>query len=286
MSTTIENASSLLETVAILEKELARLKQALGVEGVIIPNGKKARKPKKERDPDAPPAKENPFFAFLNGRVRPLLKEAGHKVPGTIPTLFAKHLKEVKEYDTWKDAEILEAFTEWGTEERLEELKKATARKSKKDKESDAGSEAGESEASEKPKKPRKERSEEEKAATAAKRKATLEAKKAKVAEKPAEEAEAESEDEEAPPPAPKAAEKPAPKPAEKPKFGAKKVEKKWSLEELQDFDEWEHDGVTYGKNARGDVADGKGKWVGHWDGKTLNKEAAQPAEWSKIITW
>ena len=123
---------------------------------------------------------------------------------------------------------------------------------------------------------------EEQKAAKAAKAKATREANKAKAAAEPKEaEAVAES--------APSAADE-APKPAEKvaePKkaFAKKTVAAKpaYTLEQLQDFNEQDIDGETYGVNVRGDVVDGEGAYVGNWNGTVLTK-GAPPADREKVI--
>lgn len=272
------SSAPILESIAVLEKELARLKSALvesGSVGVPVPSGK-TKKAKKERDPDAPPPKANAFFDFLNGRVRPLLKEhkADMKLAGTVAPAFAKHLlslnPEDKEatYALETDA-IVAAFDAWATPENLAAPpRKAKDSDSASDTSSVRGGEGGQTAP---PEKPKRVLSEEQKA----KMKAGREAAKAKKdAEKAASAAETA-------PVAEAVAAVAAPKKA----FAKKeaKKEKAWTLAELQDWDEVEIEGETYGVNKRGDVINGDGEFKGHWDGKTL-KEAALPADWALVM--
>lgn len=273
-------SSSLLATIASLKKELLRLEEQVVAAGGTVSfsaESVKTKKAKKERDPDAPPPKENPYFAFLNGRLRPLLKEARADLPGTVPVAFAKHLLDslaegapkTDVYDM-ESAAIIEAFEAWAADP---EHLRAPPRKPK-DESSDAGSVASGSSAPKERKKPAP-MTEEAKAAKAAKAAATREANKAKKAAETA-----------AAPAAADAAPAEAPK-AEAPKkvFAKKAVSKpSYTLEQLQDFEEKEIDGETYGVNPRGDVVDGEGGYAGNWDGKVLNKAAPKPADWEKIM--
>ena len=102
-----KSSNSMLATVLKLEKELAKMKIALGVEGVKTP--KKARKAK---DPSAPKKEPNVWIKFTQ-RVGLLLKTTDHKGPATIGKQFASHLKDIKAYDEWTDAEILHHFSSW-----------------------------------------------------------------------------------------------------------------------------------------------------------------------------
>jgi hypothetical protein len=268
----------ILGTISALEKQLASLKDFMESNGGALPS-KKAKKEKKERDPDAPPRAENPYFAFLNGRIRPLLKGAaaeGEKQPGTVPVFFAKHLMslnpESKEAAyALSDEEILAAYRDWATPENLEAAK--PVRKAKSDAGSDAGSVA---DAEPKAEKPKRVLSDEQKA----KMKAGREAAKAKKDAEKAASAEAEPE---APKPA---AEPTSAAEAPKPKFAKKEVKKAptYTLEQLQDWKELEYEGGIYGYNVRGDTIDGEGEFVGHWDGKALNREASLPADWDKVM--
>jgi hypothetical protein len=139
------------------------------------------------------------------------------------------------------------------------------AGKTKKAK-ADSASETGSvSDSSAKPRAKRAPMTEEAKAL----RKEKMAAKKAAAASEPAEAA-----------PAAEAAPKPAPKPAAfKPKAVAKPV---YTMEQLTDLDGFEHEGVSYGRNIRGDVVSEDGSYVGHWNGKALKKGAA-PADWEAV---
>ena len=276
---TIET-NNLLETIAGLEKELNRLKSALGVEGALVAT-KKTRKP---RNPDAKP---NPWIQF-KGRVQAALKEAnkGEGNPATVAVLFCKHLKDTAEgaYSMETEA-ILAAYDTWATPEVIEHAK--SLKRSKKEKGADSASESGEGSETESvaasEKKERKKPaplSEEAKKAKAEKAAATRAANKAKKEAAAASETETVA-DEAATVSA--AAEKP--KTAFKPKkVTAKKEEPKYTHEQLTDWAEFEHNGTAYGVNVRGDVIDSDGNWAGHWDGKTLNKSAAKPADFNSLF--
>ena len=254
--------SSVMETISSLEKELNQLKSLLG--------DAKKTKQKRAVNPDAKP---NAWIGFLQ-RINALLKEAKHEGPATIGVLFAKHLKDSREgaYDM-DTTMILEAFEAWATPERIEHAK--SLKRAKKD--SSAASsvvaasdaeEASEAPASDAPKKERKKRepmTEEAKAA----RKEKMAAKKAAAApvSEPA-----------APAPAPAAPVAPgAPKKA----FAKKKMT--YTMEQLKDFDEFEHEGETYGRNARGDVVNGEGAYAGNWNGSEI-VEGAPPADWETVM--
>ena len=261
---------------AEIKKELAELKAAVAELKTML-SKPKAGKAKKAVDPDAPKKEPNVWIKFTQ-RVGALLKaeHPDEKGPATIGKQFCSFLKEKKAYDLWEDAEILEAYAGW---ERPEVSKMELAGKTKKGSKpsSSATSVAEEETASTAEKKPRKPQSEETKAAAAVKRAATKAKKAAEAAE--AEEAVEEAEEavEEAPKPPAKAKEtKPKASKAEKPKV-------EYSIEQLTDFDSFTHEGVDYGRNARGDVVNGDGAFVGHWNGKTVNKKAAKPADWAEV---
>ena len=264
--------NNLLETIAGLEKELNRLKSALGVEGAIVAPAKKERK---ARNPDAKP---NPWIQF-KGRVQTALKDAakGEGNPATVAVLFCKHLKDANPegvaYAMETDA-ILAAYDTWATPEVIEHAK--SLKRSKKDSASESGSVADTESEAEKPKERKKPAplTDEQKAEKTAKAKATREANKAKkeaaAAEVSEEEPKPESE-------VKKAAFKPK-------KVTAKKEEPKYTREQLSDFAEFEHEGEAYGVNMRGDVINSDGAWAGHWDGKALNKAAPKPADFDSLF--
>jgi hypothetical protein len=246
-----------------MEKELARMKSMLGGSASI----KSAKKEKRAVNPDAKP---NPWITFL-GKVHAALKGAEHKGPATIGVLFASHLKESHGKDAAYEMDsgsMLAEFDAWATEERLAEIKGMKRGTAKKDAVSVSASEGEDSATAKKERKPRAPLTDEQKAA----RKEKMAAKKASAAaEAPAPEA----------PAAPPAA---TPAPAEPKKaFAKKEVKPKYTLEQLQDFDEFEHEGETYGRNVRGDVVNSEGEYAGHWDGTTV-KVGAAPADWAKVM--
>ena len=267
MSSAIIAPESLLRTIASLQAELSNLQTALGVEGVMLAPTKGA-KAKKVKDPNAEPKEPNVWIKFTQ-RVGTLIKEAhpDNKAPATIGKQFCSFLKEQKPYDQWEDAEILEAFTSW---EAPETSKMEAAGKTKKAK-ADTASESGSvTDASEKKRGPKGPLSEEAKAA----RREKMQAKKFAAEISSAAIAFAE--------PVEPAAAAPAPAPkAFKPKTVAKPS---YSMEQLIDFDSFEHQGVSYGRNARGDIVSEAGEYVGNWDGKVIVKGAA-PADWDAMKT-
>jgi hypothetical protein len=274
------SAPIILESIAVLEKELARLKSALADSGVPVPSGK-TKKAKAPRNPDAPPPKANAFFDFLNGRVRPVLKEhkADMKLAGTVAPAFAKHLlslnPEDKEatYALETDA-ILAAFDAWATPENL-------AAPPRKAKDSDSASESASVAGSEAaPAKPKRVLSEEQKAKMKAGREA---AKAKKEAEAQAAKAAQSADSEEAAAPVTAAAAVAAVA-APKKVFAKKEVKKTWTLAQLQNWDEGFFEGDCYGVNERGDVINGDGEFQGHWDGKTLDRKAPLPADWALVM--
>jgi len=250
--------SSVMETISSLENQLTQLRSLLG--------DAKKTKQKRAVNPDAKP---NAWIDFLK-RINALLKEAKHEGPATIGVLFAKHLKDSREgaYDM-DTTMILEAFEAWATPEQIAHAK--SLKRAKKDS-SAASSVASEAEeASDAPasveKKERKKRepmTEEAKAA----RKEKMAAKKAAAAPAAGE------------PAAPAAAAPIAPG-APKKAFAKKKMT--YTMEQLKDFDEFEHEGETYGRNIRGDVVNGEGAYAGNWNGSEI-VEGAPPADWETVM--
>ncbi len=275
------STAPILESIAVLEKELARLKTALAESGVPVPSGK-TKKTKAPRDPDAPPPKANAFFDFLNGRVRPVLKEhkADMKLAGTVAPAFASHLRTLNPDDkeavyAMETEAILAAFDAWATPENL-----AAPPRKAKDSDSEGGSVAGSEGKADKPKRVL---SEEQKAKMKAGREAAKAAKTAAAAAA------------DAAMPVPRAPQEamlerlaslpPVPISAPKPKFAKKEVKAKaWTLAELQDWDEVTIDGECYGVNKRGDCINGDGAFLGHYDGKVLNRSAPLPADWALVM--
>jgi len=268
----------MLKMIAAMETQLNEMKVALGATDGTV----KQKRTKKEKDPNAAPKEPNVWIKFTQ-RVSALLKDAEIDT-GAAPVSkqFASALKEQKPYGDWTDEEIVAAWPSWTppTESKMEAKRKLSASSSD---ESDKGSVKSAAKAS-------KPRTDEQKAATAAKRAATKAAKASEPvakasepvakAEEPAEPvAKAEQPVAKASEPAAKASE-PAAKGAKAPKPPPKKS---YKLEQLQDFGELEHEGVEYGVNARGDVVDTDGAYVGNWDGKKIIK-GDKPADWAKVM--
>jgi hypothetical protein len=82
--------------------------------------GKKAKKVKKEKDPDAPKRPANDWIKFST-RVEKLIRESevangvgkDAKMKTTAVKKFASDLKKVKAYSEWADADILDHLTGW-----------------------------------------------------------------------------------------------------------------------------------------------------------------------------
>ena len=79
-------------------------------------------------------------------------------------------------------------------------------------------------------------------------------------------EAEAQAEPEEVPA---DSFDEPEPAKAPEPVKKAKIVPKAKKVVDLL-LDEWEHEGIVYYKNERGDVISMDNEWVGHWNGKEI----------------
>lgn len=284
---------SVLKQLFVIEAAAAEIRKTLGLAELVPATAGqstgKSSQPKEKRPPSA-------WVVFSSQRVGSLVRKAEEekekKSPVGVVNQFAGHLWGQKK--EWTDEEILAA---WPTFTPPEVSKQALKKSS--------GSVSGEDEPEKKTGKgSRGPQSEEVKAAARLKR-AANKAKKAAEGSAPVSEVASQASDEEAPAdtfeepepepvkPAPKPAAKPAEKPAEKPapkpaeskpatKAGKKSIKKEWTKEELY-CDEWEHDEEHYFKNARGDVLTTDGHWVGRWDGKKLDTNAAKPEDFSKI---
>ena len=220
------------------------------------PSGKKVKKSKKEKDPNAPKREPNDWVKFTS-RVRSVLKEqmeskgetVTNKKGETVPrvpqpkevTQIASSLKGNMASCTEDD--ILVAYHEYREKAAAEASAPqppAEVTEVKKVAEVKASSPKAEPEAKE-AKKPRKPWSEETKKAAAEKRAA----KKAPKAEEAASAAEPVS-DEQNP---------------------------------LLEFEAFEHEGKSYLKNLRGDVLTEDMQWVGRLNGKKLDRKLACPAD-------
>jgi hypothetical protein len=262
--------SSVMETISSLETQLTQLRSLLG--------DAKKTKQKRAVNPDAKP---NAWIDFLK-RINALLKEAKHEGPATIGVLFAKHLKDSREGAYEMDTTmILEAFEAWATPEQIAHAKSLKRAKKDSSAASSVVAASDAEEASDAPasveKKERKKRepmTEEAKAA----RKEKMAAKKAAAEPTPAAEpAPAAPAAPAAPVAAPTVVAPGAPKKA----FAKKKLT--YTMEQLKDFDEFEHEGETYGRNIRGDVVNGEGAYAGNWNGTDI-VEGAPPADWETVM--
>ena len=170
--------SQIIAMIATLEQNLSQLKAALNGEA-IIPT--KAKRTKKEKDPNAAPKEPNVWIKFTQ-RVSVALKEAGVEI-GAAPLSkqFASKLREDNgAYDEWTNEAIVAAWKTWTPPE--ESKMAAAKRKASNASEMAASDEEGAKAeptkaeptkaepAKAEPKKERKPQSEETKAAAKAKR--------------------------------------------------------------------------------------------------------------------
>jgi hypothetical protein len=273
------DAAEILAAIGKLETDLAKMKVALGATGVVVPKARKSAKaaPAADGEKKAP----NAWIVFTQ-KVDGALKAASIATgAATVGKQFASSLKDIKPYAEWTDEAIVAAWPTW---EKPAPKPKAAAASSASESEEGASAAAA-------PKKERKKRAPmtaEAKAAAKLKRDAKKAAAAGGAVTASASE---ESEEEDAPsqPPAPPAAAPPAP--AEPPvKAFAKKVvgaaKPAFTLEQLADFTPTDIDGAENGVNCRGDVVDGDGNYLGHWNSKTkvLSRGGAPPADWQAIL--
>lgn len=98
--------SAVLETIKDLETRLSALRK-------LVEGGAKTKKPKKERDPDAPKREPNDWIKFTQ-RVDGLLKGADKSFKRVADSKkFAAHLKKGKTYAEWTDEAILAERETW-----------------------------------------------------------------------------------------------------------------------------------------------------------------------------
>jgi hypothetical protein len=138
------SSAALLVMIASIESQLNEMKTALG---------SATTKPKKEKDPNAPPKEANVWIKFTQ-RVSALLKAANIDTGvATVSKQFASSLKDQKPYGDWTDAEIVAAWPTWTppTESKMEAKRKLSAGESgaeESDKEPEKESEKPEKKAS------------------------------------------------------------------------------------------------------------------------------------------
>lgn len=280
VSLTVEQLEALVKTAVAEVLSGGNVKAVLPTSSDAKP-GKKEKKAKKERDPDAPKKEANNWIKFTS-RVREVLKTEGFST-GVEVTQFCRTLKEAlpthevenasgktvtePDYSAISDEDILVKRRSWVKPEHSEQ---ELAGKSKR-KGSVSGSEASDSasEGDDKPKEEKKKRqwSEEAKASAAAKR-------AAKKAEKAAA-----SDDEEEEKPKPATAAVPAPQKVAPPPLPAASQEEEDEEEDDTNFAPWVWKKKVYHKNNKGYVITEDMEWVGLFDEKTntLNTKAPKP---------
>ena len=253
MSTSIE------KQLSEIKKQLDALTQALGGKTKI-----------KVKDESAPKKEPNVWIKFTQ-RVGVLLKATltEQKAPATVGKQFCSFLKEKKAYDLWADEEIVAEFASWERPEvsKMERDKSAKASEASSDAEASDGSKV-------------KHQSEATKAAAAVKRAANKAKKIAEAAKTvlPASSEASEGSEDDAvsvPVAAP-------PIKAFKPKM-VKASPKEYTMEQLADFDSFSYNGELFGRNARGDVVNADGEYVGAWTGKTILPSTGCPADWDEV---
>ena len=210
----------------------------------------KAKRAKKERDPDAPKKEPNDWIKFTS-RVRSVLAgqvEDGKKMHPKAVTQTASKLKDASLMATATDAQIIAAYQDWlanppAVSKMVAEGRDKKSKKSKSDDSSSAASSvvADEPVADAKPKKERKPRA-----------KLTDEQKAAKKAAKSAK--------------------------TEAPKAAAV-VEPSADDGDLADFEPFSWKGLSLLKNGRGDVLTEDMEWFGKWDAakNVVDTAASQP---------
>jgi hypothetical protein len=273
-----------------LETELAEMKammQTMAEQRTAPKSKSKSKKPKAEAEAesDAEPKDKRPPSPWIlfSVRVQKLLRPAEEGKDksertsvGTMNqfsgTLWSQTKASGKE---WTDEEISAAFADFTPPE----VSKQTLEGKSKRSGSTGSGEEGEPVADETKK--RKPQSEETKAAAAAKRAATKAKKAAEAAEaKPEAEVKPEAEAK----PEPVAEAEPVATPAPKAKSKAKITPKPKKVVDLF-LDPFEHEGVEYLKNERGDMTSSDGEWVGRWTGSGIDTDAPAPADFEQLTT-
>ena len=243
---------------------------------------KKAKKTKAEPSGE-PKEKKAPsaWIVFSSQQVQKLIRAAEEGMEksekskvGTVNQFAGQLWAQKKE---WSDAEITAAWADFTPPEVSKQTLEGKSKRSGSSVGSAAAAEPVADAADAGEKKARKPQSEETKKAAAAKRAATK-AKKAAEAAGGASEAEAEEDEQPADEPVAAA---PAPAPKAKKAFAPKAAKKTVDLA----LDPWSHDGKEYLKNERNDVLTTDGEWVGLWDGKAINTEAPEPADFESLTT-
>jgi hypothetical protein len=124
-----KHTSEILSAIAQLTAQVAELKSMLAerqaAPSVPTAEGKKTKKVKKEKDPDAPKKEPNTWLLFTS-RVHQLLEQHPEmKLKRTVEIQFASALKQKKAISEWADADILAERKSWVAPEPQEKPKKA-----------------------------------------------------------------------------------------------------------------------------------------------------------------
>jgi nucleolin len=276
---TAELVAELLEKQSkSLLKAVAKLIQEHSAAATAAPKKRRAKKKAESEDSDsdsAPKVKRAPNeWIKFSQRVERLIRTAeedaetpkSERMRTVVVKQFASHLKGIKAYAEWEDDEITEALEGWEAPEKSKQaVRKDSAASAKSSKKSAAAADSDSEDEDEKPAK---------KKPSAKKPAAPKKQSKKVVAD-----SDSESEDEK-PAPKKKAAKVPADSEseAEPPKRKLSAVKPKKAEPETL-FKKWTHEGTEYWRNKRGDVVSAEMDWVGHWNGKKIDAEAAQPED-------
>jgi hypothetical protein len=260
-------ASFVTISLSLPSSELPALLAMAAKNGVKIDSAigaKKMKKPKKERDPNAPKKEPNSWIKFTQ-HVRQVLLEGGCELKGFVGQQYCKDVKsslptveengkQVPNYESISDADLLTGFKKWTPPE---QSAAAAARASKASSEAGSDSESVPEAPTEKPK---RKWSEAAKAAAKEKREAKKAAATAETTPPP-------SEPVSNPKAKVKVAAPPPPAPAPEPEG------------DIMEFAKVILNKRTYMRNCRGDILDEKYDWVGRLkaDGKTIDTSFPKP---------
>ena len=268
-------------TLTLASNDLPALMALAAKSGVSISAssaaGGKVKKAKKEKDPNAPKKEANDWINFTQ-RARKALLAAGHELKGFVGQQYCAVLKEklpvksitdsagkskdVPDYDSISDAEIVSRFKSWTPPEQS----KAAAAKAS----SSTGSSPVEAPAAAAPapaaEKPKRQWSDEAKVKAAEKRAAT---KAAKASGPPAAEAAAPA----------TAWASPQKQSSSASNAAAAPASQSAETDDITEFEPVKIGGVSYLKNCRGDILNEEYDWVGRLKDGKINKLFPKPAD-------
>jgi hypothetical protein len=264
-------ASTVSLTLSIASSDLPAVMALAAKSGVSISAGGKVKKEKKQKDPNAPKKEPNDWINFTQ-RARAALLASGAELKGFVGQQYCAVLKEklpvksitddkgkqkeVPDYDSISDAEIVSRFKSWSPPE---QSKAAAAKADSKDP-SPVQAPAAE--------KPKRQWSEAAKAAAAEKRAATKAAKGGAPAASPA-----------ALPSPATAWASPAQKPSNAAAAPAAAAHASPPKGDITEFAPAKILGKMYLKNCRGDLLTDEYDWVGRLEGGKINTKFPKPAD-------